>query len=690
MAAKTALVVEDDKGIQQLLRDALESEGFQVTCEKDGEWARRALERRLPDVVVTDVLLPSLGGFELIEALRAMPGGKDVPVVVVSGIYKGARHKKNAHEKLGVHAYFDKPFEVKALVDAVRSAAGSASIRVGERSQRRASAPAPVAFDPLADAGAKRERDVVEKQAEAFPAQRTARGNLRAKRFPEVLAQLYRWKSSGALLLKRGKVKKIVYLKDGYPTIVKSNLLSECLGRVMVREKMISEEECERSLLLMKEKGGRQQGTVLIEMGCISPHNLVYALQLQLEAKLFDVFAWDDGEYQFNPNVELPGESVHLDMSAATIVYEGVRRRFPPALLDDVLAPFWDSYLAVHPDPAHRFQEIALEADERKLVALVDGRRTMNEVVERAGLPALQAKQLVYSLIATEAIQAVPRAARKRDFMETTSPVQSTTSRTSPPPLRRRLNSRPDEDPVLPRQGVDGDLSVDELRARLGERARAMRRMSCYEMLGVSKAATSEEIKKAYYAAVREVHPDRLRGVVPADARALADQIHAALTTAYETLADEDRRRDYEQRIAGDGKKGRAAGAAQSGDEVGRILAAEGKLKKGEQALAQEDWAEAAARFAEAVELYPEEGEFAVLLAWARFNEARDDAQRREALALAERGVQQSPRLDRGYVLLGRMLKAAGRPRDAAQRFEQALLCNPDCQEALAELKLKA
>src|SRR5688572_20196163 len=116
MAPKTALVVEDDKAIQTLLRDALESEGFQVMCEKDGEWGLRALSRRLPDVLITDVLLPTLGGFEIIEQLRRMPGGNHVPVIVISGIYRAAKHKKLAAEKLKVSAYFDKPFEVAAMV----------------------------------------------------------------------------------------------------------------------------------------------------------------------------------------------------------------------------------------------------------------------------------------------------------------------------------------------------------------------------------------------------------------------------------------------------------------------------------------------------------------------------------------------------------------------------------------------
>jgi hypothetical protein len=269
--------------------------------------------------------------------------------------------------------------------------------------------------DPLAAVESRKERDDVEAAARVLEGtSRTARGNLKQKRFPEVLGQLYRWKATGALLLRRDRVKKIVYLREGYPIFVKSNLLSECLGRVLVREKMISEEECERSLALMKRQGGRQQGTVLIELGVISPHNLVYGLQLQLEEKLFDIFVWTDGDYQFSPRIDIPPQAVHLDMSLATIIYEGVRRRFSPKMSHDLLAPFTESYLAIHEDPLHRFQEISLEADERALVALVDGRRTMTEIIDRSKLPREVAEQLIYALFAAEMIQPVNKRATSR------------------------------------------------------------------------------------------------------------------------------------------------------------------------------------------------------------------------------------------------------------------------------------
>ncbi|MDP2345899.1 MAG: response regulator [Deltaproteobacteria bacterium] len=711
---KTALVVEDDSGIQSLVKEALEGAGLQVMIERDGDWALKALERRLPDVLVTDLLLPTMGGFELLDKLRAMPGGDHVPVVVMSGIYRSARHKKQAREKHGVTAYFDKPFSIDELVTAVKEAAGVTKAKARPApSSSSSSKPVSAASaakaaegtldDPLADFDTRLEKDQVESASSNFPAERTVRGNLKNKRFPEVLSQLYRWKATGALLLRRGRIKKIVYLKDGYPIFVKSNLLSECLGRILVREKMITEEECEKSLELLKTSPGKQQGTVLIEQGAISPHNLVFGLQLQLEQKLFDIFGWGDGDYQFNAKIEIPTQAVHLDMSLATVVSEGVRRKFTDQQVSDLLEPFLDLYLGIHPEPSHRFQEVPLEADERNLLALVDGRRTMREVIEKSGMPKKAAQKLVYSLFAAELIQPATRQSKKAVTLETGPPAPSS----SPPPLPPRKKTDPSKPPPLMKKAGSSSASssfgsepalmpgtlleattIEELRTRLVERARLLKRQNHFEALGVSKRASVDEIQRAYFALVRELHPDRLRrsadGAVPADARALAEQIHNQLTTAFETLSDERRRQDYTTRL----DQGQKTAVS---EDLSRLLGAETRYRKGESAFENGRLADAAKFFEEACNLYPDEGEFQAAFAWAVYQQTPDDAVVQvDVIARLQKATELAPRHDKGWLWLGKVLQRSGRPGEALKQFERALHCNPDNRDAQSELKLLA
>jgi len=703
---KTALVVEDDSGIQSLVKDALEGAGLQVMVERDGDWALKALERRFPDVIVTDLLLPTITGFEFLEKLRAFPGGENIPVIVMSGIYKSARHKKQARE-LGVIASFDKPFHLGEFVAAVREAAGAP---VRRKSAATAAAPAAskardaIVDDPLADFDTRLEKAQVENASSTFPAEKTVRGNLKNKRFPEVLSQLYRWKATGALLLRRGRIKKIVYLKDGYPIFVKSNLLSECLGRILVREKMITEEECEKSLESLKTQPVKQQGTVLIEQGAISPHNLVFGLQLQLEQKLFDIFSWPDGDYQFNAKIEIPTQTIHLDMSLATIVSEGVRRKFTDQQVVDLLEPFQDLYLGLHAEPLHRFQEIPLEVDERQLVALIDGRRTMREVVEKSKLPKKLSQKLIYSLVAAEVIQPMTRPAKTPQTLELPplAPSSSSSSSPAPPPLPKRRASdarplpgappakpparRPLGEAALVTGALHEATNIDDLRARLVERARLLKRQNHFEALGVSKRATVEEIQRAYFALVKELHPDRLRrssdGAVPADARALGEQIQNQLALAFETLSDERRRQEYVARL----DQGQKTAVS---EDLSRLLGAETKFRKGEGALDAGRFDDAVRHFEEAITLYPDEGEFQASLAWALYQQAPDDGLVQvDALARLQRATELAPRNDKGWLWFGRVLQRAGRPGEALKQFERALNCNPDNRDAQIELKL--
>ena len=272
--------------------------GFRVTVERDGESALAAFERQPFDVVLLDVLLPALNGYEVARRIKSTPRGEKTPVLMLSGIYKTKLHQTQAMERHGAAAFVEKPFKLNQLFGKLEGVLGERFPRPPP-SPAGNGAPEPNA-EPLADPRAEAEASLVESTAEestsaelatdeaAEPAEPTTptldRGDFGTRSFPEVLAELHRRRATGALLLRRDKVKKIVFFREGAPESVKSNRLSECLGRVMVRERMISEADCEESLKRMKA-AGRQQGTVLIEMGCISPHNLRYALELQLPAQ---------------------------------------------------------------------------------------------------------------------------------------------------------------------------------------------------------------------------------------------------------------------------------------------------------------------------------------------------------------------------------------------------------------------
>jgi DNA-binding response OmpR family regulator/tetratricopeptide (TPR) repeat protein len=665
------LVVDDDRHVQRMLGDALRGAGFSVTVERDGESALRAFERRTFDVVVLDVLLPLLNGYEVARRIKSTPAGAKVPVLMISGIYKSRLQAQEAVERHGAAAFVEKPFKLGALFDKLRLVLKE---RYPEPPPLQHAMPEPTRADPLADPRAQAEAAQVDSAA-APPA--SARGDFTEAPFAEVLASLHRQGGTGALLLRREKVKKIIYFRQGVPVSVKSNRLTECLGRVMVREGMLSEADCEASLGRMKASG-RQQGTVLIEMGVISPHNLRYALDLQLRMKLMDVFSWMSGEWQFNLSAQAPADTVRLELSPAAIIHEGVRQGFDEARLRARLGDVAGRVVWPTEDPLFAGQDMGLGEEELQLLGRMDGSRTVAELRTLAVLSPLDTDRLLYALLAAQMVEL--RTVRREPPLlpepeHEVSKVEAVTEELPP-------GADDDEEPLE----LEDEVTEDEdsaLRERLLGTLAAMKRMNYFELLGVRSDATAEEVQRAHRELVREYHLDKFVGSSSAEVRELASTVQVLLRSAREALVDVGARADYRAKLGSGGVR------HEVGEAVGRMLQAESTFRRGQALLAAGDVIGARPLFDEAVQLQPEEGEFVAYLGWARFQAhpgVQEEAQ--VARAALERAVQLSPTLEKAHLFLGYVLKFLGRAEEATRAFERALECNPSSAEALRELSI--
>jgi CheY-like chemotaxis protein len=119
--APVALIADDDRVVRELCREVLEAEALRVLTASNGQEALALAEAWIPDVLVTDVAMPSLDGFGLVRALRRLY--PEVPVIVITGDdhYDGRPVEEVAAEH-GAVATFTKPFDVGELEAAVRSA----------------------------------------------------------------------------------------------------------------------------------------------------------------------------------------------------------------------------------------------------------------------------------------------------------------------------------------------------------------------------------------------------------------------------------------------------------------------------------------------------------------------------------------------------------------------------------------
>ena len=128
------LVAEDNVDIMEVMRDVLETEGYRVTCAPNGRDALRAFEHEVPDLIVSDVMMPHLDGFGLLKAVRAHPSGAAVPFLFLSARTESAATSQA--RVLGADDYLFKPFDADDLSLAV--AAKLARRRAVERFDTRA------------------------------------------------------------------------------------------------------------------------------------------------------------------------------------------------------------------------------------------------------------------------------------------------------------------------------------------------------------------------------------------------------------------------------------------------------------------------------------------------------------------------------------------------------------------------
>jgi len=128
------LVVEDEPDLQELVRHHLAREKYDVAVAGDGETALREAHRRIPDLVVLDLMLPGIDGLEVCRRLRADPRTAAVPIVMLTA--KGEETDAVIGLAQGADDYIRKPFGVKELVARIAARLRAAEVRRAEDAKK--------------------------------------------------------------------------------------------------------------------------------------------------------------------------------------------------------------------------------------------------------------------------------------------------------------------------------------------------------------------------------------------------------------------------------------------------------------------------------------------------------------------------------------------------------------------------
>jgi CheY-like chemotaxis protein len=292
------LIVDDDSFTRSVLENVLLRDpqvkglGLEVLSAEDGEKGVALFEQHRPQFVVVDLLMPKMDGFALCKAIRSKPGGSEVHLMAVSGVYRETALASKLQKEHNAR-FFAKPYQIKDLTRHI------ATLLRGEM--------------PEAEAGGS--------QGPKVPTS----GDLSARPLPALLLDFLDARATGRLKLRRIKMEKEIGLVVGHPVNVTSNVRAETLGHFLRSQGLINETQHNTALARASARGERI-GAALIALGAINPEQLLEQLTKQARFKLRETLRWPDGEWKFEASSGSPSGPHGDAIDMTEVVLDGLRK----------------------------------------------------------------------------------------------------------------------------------------------------------------------------------------------------------------------------------------------------------------------------------------------------------------------------------------------------------------------------
>jgi len=340
------------------------------------------------------------------------------------------------------------------------------------------------------------------------------KGNLRDFRLADLLIYLQRGTSTGILLIEsRAGVKKI-FIENGDIVFASSGDSDEQLGELLLKEGRITLEEYYQSSDLSLRTGQCME-KVLVKLGYLTPDELAGAVRHQVEEIILNLFAVEDAEFEFHEGILPEDTGIKLCFSAADLIYRGIRRINNFTCLRELCPPM-DSVLNFSRDPLDIFQEFTLEDADKRLLSYVNGLYPIKMIMFFSSANDFETLRAICALLSIRLIKV-----RGEDE----------------PPFELHGDAF----------GAPSAAPADEFLQRIEDMYRGCRSLGYYEMLGVEKNASAEEIKRAYYELSRRFHPDRHFSLPgrDGDIKKKLTVILSCITCAYDLLSDPVKRKEY-------------------------------------------------------------------------------------------------------------------------------------------------
>jgi tetratricopeptide (TPR) repeat protein len=467
------------------------------------------------------------------------------------------------------------------------------------------------------------------------------RGNVSNVSLVRLLVNLSRSRKTGTLSVRTPVFTKNIYVDAGNAIFASSTYEDDRLGEMLLKADKITVEQYDKSVEMLKSSGKRQ-GAILVELGYITPKDLFWGVKYQVREIIHSVFQIEDGEYEFKEGNIPTQEVITIKMSMGNLIYEGVKKIDNWTRIRREM-PDTGSVLKLSEDPLNLFQDIELSPQDKKILSLVDGERTINEVIEHSWMGSFEALKILYVLWSIGMVEPA--------FEKPGEDVAIS--------LKEVLRPVPEEEEYLLQR-------IETIYHRLGS-------MTLHELLEVDATADEGLIKRNYYRLAKEFHPDRYFTIRDDSVRTKLTSIFDAITNAYNVLREEKGHHEYSG----------SAGVPGPGEDV-KDAKAEELFKSGIDEFKKKNFQGAVENFTQAAELVPDNAIYWNYLSLAC---SRIPGKIRESEDALSTAIKIEPMNADFHANMGLIYSKAGLKEKARAQFEKALGIDPSNTKAKKGLK---
>jgi len=643
--AKRILLVEENQQLAAAIVDRLKPLGFDVSHVGDGITALRTIVADPPDLLLLELKLPGLHGIELIKKLAQSPRTVQLPVIVLTGVYKGERFQAAA-KALGVRHYLEKPLKTAELIAAIQQLLN------------------PSTTLPAEPAG------------ESRP-------------FAQHLRTAFLKHFSGLLTLRYPDTVRMLTFINGAPVALRPGFKSRDFGDFLCKRGQITVEEYD---YFTTTAAGRHDS--LVQIGCLHYSDLLQAEMDYLNEEL--VCAFGSGPAQASWKVIPAPELLQLiTLNVPQLFYEGFHKHAGDSAAQ-LLQTFRDKYILLDKDYYRHINFLRLNEVEKRLIQSIDGQHRLGELVgsgmDCGPLLLTLANLNMARFAAQPAASANPRDLPLRTLFNVVEVEEVIVSDETLESFADLVDDAETVAVSAPSALQAGDALTsahaaqspphEELSQEVRLIAKSLEDKSHYEVFGIKQAKFSITLlKERYFAITRKFGPEVLMQLGGEDAQRV-EEILSKVAAAYDTLSDVVKKERYDELLGAD-----RIGLGQKGDER---FQAQVQAESGKVFLEMEDWDNAEKALQEAVNADPDNGGYLACLAWAFYRNPRyanSQAMQNKAKQMINRSISME-RTALAFAYKGWMLLEAHQESMAEAEFNKAL--KMDARHAMARKGLRA